>query len=97
MILLSKNKFKELMKEHPDGGIVFMESEMLSDVLVTDGNFGARDIIPRNGEVFDFDWNIEEYTDRDVFYILEHEDILQIIQTLTSGLKLDLKAWYERD
>lgn len=97
MKIVSKNKFKELMKEHPDGGIVFMESEILSDVLVTDGDFGARDIIPRDGEVFDFDWNIEECTDRDVFYVLEHEDILQIIQTLTSGLKLDLKTWYEHD
>lgn len=43
------------MKKYPDGGIVFMGNEDLSNVLVTDGVFDARSIIPQNGEVFDFD------------------------------------------
>lgn len=96
MILLSKNKFKELMKLYPEGGIVFAENPCETDVLVTNGDFGARSIIPQNGEVFDFDWNIEECNDNDTFYVFENEDILQIIQTLTSGLKIKLTPWYLR-
>lgn len=94
MILLSKKQFEELMKKYPDGGIVFMESGNSFDVSVTDGVFGAKSIIPQNGEVFDFDWNIEEYSDNDTFYVFENEDILQIIQTLTSGLQIKLTPWY---
>lgn len=81
------------MKLYPEGGIVFAESPCETDVLVTDGDFGARSIIPQNGEVFDFDWNIEECNDSDTFYVFENEDILQIIQTLTSGLKIKLTPW----
>ena len=94
MELLSKKQFKELMKKYLDGGIVFVENEDLSNVLVTDGVFGVRSIIPQNGKVFDFDWNIEEYSDNDTFYVFENEDILQIIQTLTSGLQIKLTPWY---
>ena len=94
MILLSKTQFKGLMKLYPEGGIVFAENPCETDVLVTDGDFGARSIIPQNGEVFDFDWNIEECNDNDVFYVFENEDILQIIQTLTSGLQIKLTPWY---
>lgn len=90
MILLSKKQFEELMKLCPEGGIVFAENSCVTDVLVTDGFFGAKSIIPQNGEVFNFDWNIEEYSDDDIFYVFEHEDILQIIQTLTSGLQIKL-------
>lgn len=96
MVLLSKTQFKELMKLYPEGGIVFAENPCETDVLVTDGDFGARSIIPQNGEVFDFDWNIEECNDNDTFYVFENEDILQIIQTLTSGLKIKLTPWHLR-
>lgn len=94
MVLLSKTQFVELMKLYPEGGIVFAENSCETDVLVTDRVFGARSIIPQNGEVFDFDWNIEEYHDNDTFYVFENEDILQIIQTLTSGLQIKLTPWY---
>ena len=96
MVLLSKTQFKELMKLYPEDGIVFAENPCETDVLVTDGDFGARSIIPQNGEVFNFDWNIEECNDGDTFYVFENEDILQIIQTLISGLKIKLTPWYLR-
>ena len=57
---------KELIEEFPDGGIVFAEyvpDILASNLMVTDGNFGAREVVPRDGEVFDFDWNIDEYGD----------------------------------
>jgi hypothetical protein len=45
--------------------------------------------------VFDFDWNIEEYRDKDLFVVFDNNDVLQIIQTLTRGLKIKLGNWYD--
>ena len=44
----------------------------------------------------EFDWNIEKCNDDNIFYVFENEDILQIIQTLISGLKIKLTPWYLR-
>ena len=91
---------KELIEEFPDGGIVFAEyvpDILASNLMVTDGNFGAREVVPRDGEVFDFDWNIDEYGDEKQFAVFDNNDVLQMIQTLTSGLKILLKGWYEYD
>lgn len=93
MKVLSKEQMKVLMKDFPDGGIVFAEytpDVLKSELLVTDGDFGAREVIPHDGEVFDFDWNIEEYGDEELFTVFDNNDVLQIIQTLTSGLKIPL-------
>lgn len=83
------------------GGIVFTEytSDIYkSELMVTDGNFGATCVVPDpDGEVFDFDWNIKEYSNDDLFAIFDNMDILQMIQTLTKGLKINLKAWFEDD
>lgn len=98
MKILQKWEFEDLMKEFPDGGIVFAEYEpdiLKSDLMVTDGDFGAREVIPMDGEVFDFDWNICEYRNDDFFAVFDNNDILQMIQTLTSGIKVDLKAWFD--
>lgn len=94
MKILNKKDFKKLMYEYPNGGIVFAEYKpdvLTSSVMVTDGEFGATEVLPYNGEVFDFDWNIEEYYERDLFVVFDNNDILQMIQTLTSGLKIDLE------
>lgn len=93
---LTKQQFKELMKEFPNGGIPFLDND--SSVLVTDGDFGATLLVPTvDGEVFDFDWNIEEYSDDKEFYVLDYADILQIIQTLTKGLRIQLHPWWENE
>ena len=90
--ILSKSEFKELMKQYPEGGIVFTEYACdNNDIHVTDGDFGATIIAPVHGEIFDYDWNIEEYDDKDIFVVFDNDDILQMIQTLTKGLKIDLK------
>lgn len=97
---LTKQQFKELMKEFPNGGIPFLDSDPASggSVLVTDGDFGATFLVPTvDGEVFDFDWNIEEYSDDKEFYVLDYADILQIIQTLTKGLRIQLHPWWETE
>lgn len=98
MKILSKVQMKLLMTEFADGGIVFAEystNVLSSELMVTDGEFGAREVIPHDGEVFDFDWNIEEYMDEDLFAVFDNNDVLQMIQTLTSGLKIPLKDWCE--
>ena len=93
---LTKQQFKELMKEFPNGGIPFLDGD--NSVLVTDGNFGATFLVPtEDGEVFDFDWNIEEHSDDDEFCVLDYSDILQIIQTLTKGLRIRLRPWWETE
>lgn len=100
MTVLTKQQFKELMKEFPNGGIPFLDGDSASggSVLVTDGDFGATFLVPTvDGEVFDFDWNIEEYSDDKEFYVLDCADILQIIQTLTKGLRIQLHPWWETE
>lgn len=97
---LTKQQFKKLMKEFPNGGIPFLDSDSASggSVLITDGDFGATLLVPTvDGEVFDFDWNIEEYSDDKEFYVLDYTDILQIIQTLTKGLRIQLHPWWETE
>ena len=98
MKIINKQEFKKLIDEYYNGGIVFAEysPDVIKDeVMVTDGNFGATCVIPHHGEVFDFDWNIEEYEEKDLFVIFDNNDILQMIKTLTSGLKIELKDCYE--
>ena len=93
MKILSKNQFENLIEEFPDGGIVFAEYTpdiLNSELMVTDGKFGARQVIPYHGEVFDFDWNIKEYKDNQLFAVFDNNDVLQMIQILTSGLQINL-------
>ncbi len=98
MKILTKIQMKALMEEFSNGGIVFTEYKpdvLTSELMVTDGDFGARQVIPHDGEVFDFDWNVDEYRDNDLFAVFDNNDVLQMIQTLTSGLQIELSAWYE--
>jgi hypothetical protein len=99
MKILNKYQMQNLIEEFPDsGGIVFAEYEpcvLKSELMVTDGDFGATTVIPNNGEVFDFDWNIEEYKDKDLFAVFDNNDVLQMIQTLTRGLKIKLNSQYD--
>lgn len=97
MKILLKNQMEGLMEEFPNGGIVFAEYKpevLMSELMVTDGDFGAREVIPHDGEVFDFDWNIGEYRENEQFAVFDNNDVLQMIQTLTSGLSIQLKPWY---
>lgn len=95
MKIVNKETFISIMHEHPNGGVVFAEldaSYNLGEVMVTDGDFGATCVVPHEGEVFDWDWNIKESFHDDEFAIFDEQDILQMIQTLTKGLALKL-SW----
>ena len=98
MVIVPKKGMETLMKTYPNGGIVFQECDSnlqpINELMVTDGSFGATCIIPKEGEVFDWDWNIKESYDTDHFAVYDHSDILQIIQNLTKGLQIELIQEY---
>lgn len=85
------------MRKMP-AGTVFCEYEpdiLRSELMVVDENydyaFGARNVIPWHGEVFDWDWSSGEYKDDELFMIFDNNDILQMIKTLTESLDIELK------
>ena len=93
MRIINKEQMRLLMEQYNDGGIVFAEytpDVLNSPLMVTDGDFGATEVIPDHAEVFDFDWNINEYRSSDLFIVFDNNDVLQMIQTLTRGLKIEL-------
>ena len=94
MKIVNKTEFEELMKEYPNGGIVFAEHKWNAyalDLMVTSGEFGARCVVPSDDGIYSFDWNIKEYKDNELFVVYDNNDILQMIQTLVSGLKLGIE------
>ena len=96
MKIINKVELQQLIHSNPNGGIVFAEYRpdiIASDIMVTDGEFGATEIVPYHGEIFDYDWNIGEYIDSDMFVIFDNNDILQIIQTLVIGLNIELETY----
>ena len=98
MKILQMWEFRDLMEKYPNGGIVFTEYKPdvhTSELMVTDGEFGARAVMPHDGEVFDFDWDIGSYRGDDFFAVFDNNDVLQMIQTLTSGIKIKLNAWFD--
>ena len=101
MKIINKVEFKKLMEEYPNGGIVFADytPDVVGDLEVTCGSFAATSVVPVEGRLFCWDWNINEYADDELFAIFDHNDILQMIQTLTSGLKIKLEldnSYFER-
>lgn len=96
MKILNKLQFEELIEQYPNGGIVFSEYKpdvLIGEIQVTDGYFGATCVVPNHGEVFDYDWNIGEYSPNELFAVFDNNDVLQMIKTLTSGLKIELEDY----
>ena len=93
MRIVYKDELKDIMKGYPYGGVVFAEyspSVLTSELMVTDGDFGATCVIPTDGDIFDFDWNVEDYKNTQMFAVFDHNDVLAMIQTLTKGLRFQL-------
>ena len=90
MNILTKKQMENLIEEFPDGGIVFAEytpDVLKSELMVTNGYFGATTVIPYNGEPFDFDWTIKDYLDDELFAVFDNNEIFQMIQTLIKRVK----------
>ena len=74
------------------GGTLFAEYKpdiSFLDLMVKDTNeFGATKVVPIDGEVFDYDWSLNEYKDDDIFVVFEEREILVMIKTLLNSVKL---------
>lgn len=97
MKLLTVKQLKELLKNNPDNHYAIAECSenyiLTEELMVTDGIFGATDIIPYEGDSFDWDFNINEYTDDDktLFMLLNNNDIAHMIKILSRAFNnLDL-------
>lgn len=92
MKIINAKEMRDMIEGHPEGGIVFADyrPDVIDELLVTDGDFGATCVIPYHGEVFDFDWNVMEYRDDELFMVFDNNDVLQMIQTLTRGLRIKI-------
>lgn len=91
------------MRKMPPGTVFcdYKPDIMTSDLMVidnykgiTENAFGATKVIPWHAEVVDYDWNSDEYDNHELFMIFDNNDILQMIQTLTQSLNIDLKEDY---
>lgn len=98
MKIVNKGQMLKIMEEYPDGDVVFAEYKpdvLISSLMVTNGGFGATEVIPFHAEVFDFDWNIGKYRDDELFVVFDNNDILPMIQILVNGCKIELTEDYE--
>lgn len=91
---VSKKEFRDILKAHPEGGVVFQAAgEMVHISYKSD--FGATCLeIDEYGEPYCYDWSINDYRDDELFKLYEEKDILALIDTLISCLPEYLK---ERD
>lgn len=99
MIIVNKEEFKTLLENNPGKKFAFVEWEPRinnSNLHITDGDikdplFGASTISYDPYEpdfVFDYDWNLLEYTysEEDQFAILEENEIKELIEWLKEAL-----------
>lgn len=99
MIIVNKEEFKTLLENNPGKKFAFVEWEPRinnSNLHITDGDikdplFGASTISYDPYEpdfVFDYDWNLLEYTysEEDQFAILEEDEIKELIEWLKEAL-----------
>lgn len=91
--IINKSQLKHLVNEFPDGGVVFTEYDpeyFTSEFMVTESPFSVKEVIPWNNEVQKYEWDIDIYDDSAQFAVFSNDDVLQMIQTLTAGLRIDL-------
>lgn len=82
---------KEEMYDYPKGTVFAdyypdMGLELSQIQIKDDYEFGACSLIPsEDGEIFDWDWNLNEYRDTDKFWIFEEKEINNMIHLLMRG------------
>jgi hypothetical protein len=88
MKIINKTEMEELprgtvfAKYYPNMGLELHQIEIKDDY-----EFGATTLMPdEDGEIFDYDWNINDYNDNDKFIIFEEKEILQMIKLLMRGI-----------
>ena len=91
MKILNKQEFKELIDKNQGVKFAFYEYTpcvFKSELHILDGDykypyFGATTLSANEEEfIFDYDWNLNEYTNDDQFAVLEKGDITQLQELL---------------
>jgi len=98
--ILNKKEFKDLLIKNPNKRFVFYEYDSNNgvdyDIHITDGNlkypgFGATTLNPEPYDehefIFNYDWNIDEYSDDDLFVVLSDEEVIEIANLFNSCIK----------
>lgn len=100
MKILNKQDFKELIDKNPGAKFAFYEYTpciFKSELHILDGDykypyFGATTLSAsaEEGEefIFDYDWNLNEYSNDEQFAVLEKGDIAQLQELLDESTGL---------
>lgn len=84
---LSKKELHDILKAHPEGGVVFVPPDDHVVHISYDKDFGATCLeIDEDGEPYCYDWSIHEYKDDELFKLYEEEDIFELIKVLVFSL-----------
>lgn len=97
MIIVNKEEFKTFLENNPGKKFAFVEWEPRinnSNLHITDGDieyplYGASTISYDPCEpdfVFNYDWNLLEYSAKDQFAILVEDEIKELIEWLKEAL-----------
>ena len=90
MKTLNSDEMRELIKQHPEGGIIFEIDNLGSEmpIMVTKGISRVVLLAPFHGDIFVEKWTVEE---GQWFHVYEEKDILLMIQMLTKSLNLGFR------
>lgn len=95
---LTRDQFAELIKKHPEGGIVFVhrESEVPEVYPAMTTPVGAVSIINLdNNETFDWDFDIDCFPETATFTVFtERKDFSDPVERLTAALKILMDSNY---
>ena len=96
MKFLKKKEFKDLLINNPTTRYCFLEwieCCAASDIHISSGNikspcFGAVSFNFSGNDdfIWNYDWNLEEYSDDSIFCVLEIDEIIKIIHFLNKSI-----------
>lgn len=95
MEIINAKELRERLEFYPKGECMligeYQPRMIISDLMIVDRDcFGAVDIVPRDGEVFDWDWSIRKYSDEDLIAVFDVAEVIQMIKTLSKAIPTDV-------
>ena len=95
MEIINAKELRERLEFYPEGECMligeYQPDMMISDLMIVDRDcFGAVNIVPRDGEVFDWDWSIVDYSDEDLIAVFNVAEVIQMIKTLSKAIPTDV-------
>lgn len=87
---ISKKELQDILKAHPEGGVVFVPPDDQMVHISYESDFGATCLeIDEDGEPYCYDWSINEYGDDEIFKLYEENDILALVKVLKRSLLIN--------